>query len=59
MNYFPDIKDEAKGAKHYEKMASKDSKDRIALKSMATDERKHEGMLKEMSKSKALKKKIK
>ena len=59
MNYSADIKDEAEGAKHYEQMASKDRKDRIALKSMSVDERKHEEMLKEMSKSKALKKKIK
>ncbi len=43
-----DVKDEEKGAKHYEHLAKKFPKQRIALESMAKDEEKHEGMLKEM-----------
>lgn len=57
MTYKHDIKEEEKGAEHYEHLAKKNPKFRGTFKSMAKDEESHEAKLKRIAKSKALKKK--
>lgn len=47
-----EIKDEKKGAKHYNALSKKDRDDAPKFKSMAKDEKKHKGMLEKIEKGK-------
>lgn len=54
MKYAHDIKEEEKGAEHYEALAKKNPRNRGTFNAMAKDEESHEAKLKRMAKSKAL-----